>query len=64
MAESFATAGAKLFLVYNSTPPPATLKESCIKLGAGGVTCIQCNVSKLEKCEELVKQVRGYPAGR
>ena len=63
MAESFATAGAKLFLVYNSTPPPATLTDSCIKLGAGGVTPIQCNVSKLEKCEELVKQVRDRPAG-
>ncbi len=57
MAESFSTAGAKLYLVYNSTPPSDSLKESCMKLGAAGVTSIKCNVSQLETCEELVNQV-------
>ncbi|KAH8899105.1 NAD(P)-binding protein [Thozetella sp. PMI_491] len=57
MAESFATAGANLFLVYNKTPPPETLKDTCAKLGAVGVTFIKCNVSQLEQCEELIKEV-------
>ncbi len=61
MAESFATAGAKLFLVYNSTPPSENLKESCLKLGASGVTFVKCNVSQLERCEELIKQVGTDP---
>ena len=60
MAESFAVAGARLMLVYNSTPPSDELKARCAELGATGVTTVRCNVSKLEECEALVKQV-GLP---
>ena len=57
MAESFAVAGAKLILVYNRTPPPATLEERCVRFGAAAVTFIQCNVSELESCRALVQKV-------
>ncbi|KAK1781489.1 hypothetical protein QBC45DRAFT_405630 [Copromyces sp. CBS 386.78] len=56
LAESFAVAGAKLVLTYNNTPPPATLKERCINLGASGVIFIKCNVAELKGCEDLIKQ--------
>lgn len=58
-AESFAVAGCRLFLVYNRTPPPATLETRCRQLGAADVTFVQCNVSELASCEKLVNQVLG-----
>lgn len=60
LAESFAVAGTKLILTYNNTPPPAELKERCLKFGASGVTFTKCNVAQLEGCEELVRQVCIY----
>ncbi|KAH7628324.1 hypothetical protein B0T09DRAFT_346417 [Sordaria sp. MPI-SDFR-AT-0083] len=57
LAESFSVAGAKLVLTYNNTPPPTTLREKCVDLGAGDVAFVKCNVAELEGCEDLVKQV-------
>lgn len=56
-AESFAVAGCRLFLVYNRTPPPATLEARCRELGATQVSFVQCNVAELASCEKLVNQV-------
>ncbi|KAK4152209.1 hypothetical protein C8A00DRAFT_35120 [Chaetomidium leptoderma] len=56
LAESFAVAGAKLVLTYNNTPPPAELKERCVRFGTAGVEFVKCNVAELEGCEALVKQ--------
>ncbi|KAK3391478.1 hypothetical protein B0T20DRAFT_423838 [Sordaria brevicollis] len=57
LAECFAVAGAKLVLTYNNTPPPTTLKERCVNLGASDVSFVKCNVAELKGCEDLVKQV-------
>lgn len=57
LAESFAVAGAKLVLTYNKTPPPAELRERCVRFGAGGVEFVKCNVAELEGCEQLVREV-------
>lgn len=54
-------AGSKLVLTYNNTPPPAELKERCLKFGASDVTFIKCNVAQLEGCQDLVKQVGTSP---
>ncbi|KAH7176169.1 hypothetical protein EDB81DRAFT_850149 [Dactylonectria macrodidyma] len=56
MAECFLVAGAKLVLVYNRTPAPAGFKERCLGLGATSVTFIQCNISELASCRELVEK--------
>lgn len=56
LAECFAVAGAKLVLTYNNTPPPTTLKERCVNLGASDVSFIKCNVAEFKGCEQLVKQ--------
>ncbi|CAK7225368.1 hypothetical protein SBRCBS47491_005865 [Sporothrix bragantina] len=63
-AESFAVAGCRLFLVYNRTTPPATLETHCRELGAANVTFVQCNVSELESCERLVKEVLAATDGQ
>ena len=64
LAESFAVAGANLVLVYNRTKPPTELSERCTRFGASAVTFVQCNVSDLESCEGLVKQVRPHELWR
>lgn len=58
LAECFAVAGAKLVLVYNRTPAKPDFKEQCTKLGASSVTFIQCDISDLTSCRELVEKVR------
>ena len=58
LAECFAVAGASLVLVYNRTPPPETLKDRCLDLGASAVNFVKCNVGDLSSCESLVKEVR------
>jgi NAD(P)-dependent dehydrogenase (short-subunit alcohol dehydrogenase family) len=57
LAECFAVAGAKVVLVYNRTKPPVEFNDRCLSLGASSVAAIQCNVSELESCEGLVRQV-------
>ena len=42
-------------LTYNTTPPPPTLKDRCLGLGATAVTFIQCNVADLHGCESVVR---------
>ncbi|KAI8411397.1 hypothetical protein FOFC_07991 [Fusarium oxysporum] len=54
LAECFAVAGAKLVLIFNRTPAKPEFKEQCTKLGASSVTFIQCNISDLTSCRELV----------
>ncbi|KAK4142891.1 uncharacterized protein C8A04DRAFT_29468 [Dichotomopilus funicola] len=56
LAESFAVTGANLVLSYYNTPPPAELKEKCVRYGAGGVEFVKCNVAELEGCERLVNR--------
>ncbi|KAH7146829.1 hypothetical protein B0J13DRAFT_500713 [Dactylonectria estremocensis] len=56
LAECFAVAGAKLVLVYNRTPAKPDFKEQCTKLGVSSVTFIQCDISDLTSCRELVKK--------
>jgi hypothetical protein len=50
-------AGAALVLTYNRTPPPAELRERCLRFGATAVEFVACDVSSLEGCEGLVKKV-------
>lgn len=57
LAESFAVAGANLVLVYNRTKPSETLLSRCKSFGASAISCVQCNVSELAACENLVQQV-------
>ncbi|KAK6822659.1 pap2 superfamily protein [Apiospora arundinis] len=54
VAECFAVAGAKLVLVYNRTQPAT--KEHLAELGAADVLMVQCNVSELPSCQELVRR--------
>ncbi|TDZ58604.1 Short chain dehydrogenase citE [Colletotrichum trifolii] len=56
IAECFSTAGASLVLTYNRTPPSEAFRQTCLQLGAGAVTFIQCNVSNLESCRNLIEQ--------
>ncbi|TDZ14519.1 11-beta-hydroxysteroid dehydrogenase-like 2 [Colletotrichum orbiculare MAFF 240422] len=56
VAECFSTAGASLVLTYNRTPPSEAFRQTCLQLGAGAVTFIQCNVSNLESCRNLIEQ--------
>jgi hypothetical protein len=47
-------------LTYNNTPPPAELRERCLRFGAEAVEFVKCNVAELEGCEALVKEVSFY----
>ena len=44
-------------LTYNRTPPPAELRERCLRSGAAAVEFVACDVSSLEGCEGLVAKV-------
>ncbi|TEA14284.1 Short chain dehydrogenase citE [Colletotrichum sidae] len=57
IAECFSTAGASSVLTYNRTPPSEAFRQTCLQLGAGAVTFIQCNVSNLESCRNLIEQM-------
>jgi NAD(P)-dependent dehydrogenase (short-subunit alcohol dehydrogenase family) len=58
LAESFAVAGANLWLVYNRTPPSELLKDRCLSLGARSVKNVQCDVASLKECRSLSQRVR------
>ena len=57
LAECFATAGASLVLTYNRTPLSDALRQRCLELGAAHVRLAQCNVSEIESCERMIKEV-------
>ncbi|RKU39750.1 hypothetical protein DL546_000310 [Coniochaeta pulveracea] len=57
LAESFAVAGANLWLVYNRTAPPQSLRDRCLGLGASSVTNVQCDVASYAECLTLTKRL-------
>ncbi|KAI1036156.1 hypothetical protein LB504_011380 [Fusarium proliferatum] len=57
LAECFSIAGTNLVLIYNRTEPSPDFLNRCRTLGATGVTPIQCNVSDLDSCQNLIKEV-------
>ncbi|SCN83851.1 uncharacterized protein FFB20_07062 [Fusarium fujikuroi] len=57
LAECFSVAGTNLVLVFNRTEPSPDFLNRCRTLGATAVTPIQCNVSDLDSCQNLIKEV-------
>ncbi|KAF5619611.1 Dehydrogenase reductase SDR family member 7B [Fusarium sp. NRRL 25303] len=58
LAECFSIAGTNLVLIYNRTEPSPDFLNRCRTLGATAVTPIQCNVSDLDSCQNLIKEYR------
>ncbi|WKT43768.1 Short-chain dehydrogenase/reductase SDR [Fusarium oxysporum f. sp. vasinfectum] len=57
MAECFSVAGAHLILAYNRNKPSLDFLNQCRALGAAAATPIQCNVSDLDSCQNLIKEL-------
>ncbi|KAI1046027.1 hypothetical protein LB505_010804 [Fusarium chuoi] len=57
LAECFSVAGTNLVLIFNRTEPSLDFLNRCRTLGATAVTPIQCNVSDLDSCQNLIKEV-------
>ncbi|EXK26951.1 hypothetical protein FOMG_16560 [Fusarium oxysporum f. sp. melonis 26406] len=57
MAECFSVAGAHLTLTYNRNKPSLDFLNRCHALGAAAATPIHCNVSDLDSCQKLIKEL-------
>ncbi|EXL91416.1 hypothetical protein FOIG_15453 [Fusarium odoratissimum NRRL 54006] len=57
MAECFSVAGAHLVLTYNRNKPSLDFLNRCRALGAAAATPIHCNVSDLDSCQNLIKEL-------
>ncbi|KAF4951989.1 hypothetical protein FGADI_7105 [Fusarium gaditjirri] len=58
IAESFATAGASLFLSDIQASLPDSTKDHLLQLGAVAVNYSRCDVGDPKDCEEFVKQAK------
>lgn len=63
MAECFSVAGAHLILTYNRNKPSLDFLNRCRALGAAAAKPIHCNVSDLDSCQNLIKQVSNSLTG-
>ncbi|EWZ46068.1 hypothetical protein FOZG_06253 [Fusarium oxysporum Fo47] len=57
MVECFFVAGAHLILTYNRNKPSLDFLNRCRALGAAAAKPIHCNVSDLDSCQNLIKQL-------